>query len=152
LLERRRLVTWRQDADSSNFRPVALALRDLDAVWEFENGLAVLSGCASAGGADRGEPMGLPQLFWEAGVRNMLGTSWSVEDGASTLFMARFYSSLVARMETRRSWRSITARDVAVAAQEARRSVREFRDSEGRQVFEHPVYWSGFTSWGIAGQ
>lgn len=60
--------------------------------------LAVLSACDSAGGefVDGEAAIGIAKAFLESGTRNLLVTSWPVEDEAARAFTLAFHRALVA--------------------------------------------------------
>jgi CHAT domain-containing protein/tetratricopeptide (TPR) repeat protein len=90
--------------------------------------LAVLSGCASAGGAVlSGEGvLGLSSAFLSAGVPSVIATLWPVDDGSTSALMREFYAGL-ARGET-----------VSSALQAAQMMLRD------DPATAHPFHWAGF--------
>ncbi|NET50682.1 MAG: CHAT domain-containing protein, partial [Merismopedia sp. SIO2A8] len=59
--------------------------------------LLVLSACETAAGDPRA-PLGLAGMAVRAGARSTLATLWSVNDGVTAQFMAKFYQNLSANM------------------------------------------------------
>ena len=92
-------------------------------------GLAVLAGCATAGGrATNGEGvLGLTSAFLSAGVPVVVSSLWPVDDRVTARLMSRFYDRLAA------------GDPVATALRVAQLSIR----SDARTA--HPFYWAGFT-------
>jgi tetratricopeptide (TPR) repeat protein len=97
--------------------------------------LAVLSSCESAGGRIlSGEGvLGLSSAFLSAGVPVVLATLWPVDDGATALFMERFYEELAG------------GASVAAALSDTRRMIRS------RPEMAHPFFWAGFVLSGDGG-
>jgi tetratricopeptide (TPR) repeat protein len=90
--------------------------------------LTVLSGCSSAGGqALSGEGMlGLTGAFLAAGSQAVVASLWDVDDGATSLLMARFYRELA------------DGCTVAGALAAARRALA------ADPATAAPSYWAGF--------
>jgi hypothetical protein len=78
--------------------------------------LAVLSACDSAGGdfIDGEAALGVAKAFLESGTRNLLVTSWPVEDEAARRFAVAFHRALQAG--ERPSVAAVTAREALRAA------------------------------------
>ncbi len=100
-----------------------------------EPGLAVLSGCSSAGGrALSGEGMlGLTGAFLAAGSRAVVASLWDVDDAATAAFMARFYAALA------------DGRTASGALGAARRDLARSAPTAA------PCYWAGFVVVGDGG-
>ncbi len=95
--------------------------------------LVVLSGCVTAGHADRAHGLlGLLSAFLGAGARCVVATHWQVEDRASLELMQRFH-----RAEA----------DPVTALTEAQRAVlaRGRGDVSG---WSHPLYWAAYALYG----
>jgi CHAT domain-containing protein len=90
--------------------------------------LAVLSGCASAGGKIlSGEGvLGLTGAFAAAGVPAIVATLWPVSDRATARLMESFYRALA------------RGAPAAVALREAQLALRH------EERTRHPYYWAGF--------
>jgi tetratricopeptide (TPR) repeat protein len=90
--------------------------------------LAVLSGCATAGGRTlSGEGvLGLTSAFLAAGVPAVVATLWPVDDRTTADLMDRFYAELSAGHTAAAALRTA---QLAIRAQERR---------------SHPFYWAGF--------
>jgi len=97
-------------------------------------GLAVLSGCESAGGRMlHGEGVqGLSSAFVAAGVPSMIATLWPVDDAATAQFMARLYEELA------------DGKPVGEALRAARNWMA------GSTAYAAPFYWAGFVLVGEA--
>lgn len=116
-------------------RPLRVRAADIVRL-ELDARLAVLSSCASAGGAilaGEGVP-GLAAAFLGAGVPAVVGTLWPVDDRAARRFMDRFYAALA----------DGAAPAAALAA--ARRDLR------AEPATAHPFYWAGFVLLGEGDQ
>jgi CHAT domain-containing protein/TPR repeat protein len=95
--------------------------------------LAVLSACET-GVPDFelvDEMIGLPAGMMQAGVPEVVGSLWSVNEGSTALLMARFY----------RFWR----KEGKTPQDALRQAQRWLRDS----LFESPYYWAAFTYTGV---
>lgn len=74
---------------------------------------------------------GLAKAFLSAGARNVILTLWSVDDEATSTFMAFFYEEVA------------KGRSIKTALMEARnRMIR-------RTKYKHPWYWAGFVLYGV---
>jgi CHAT domain-containing protein len=72
--------------------------------------------------------VGLTQAFFEAGARQVLVSTWRVNDPATAELMARFYEGLLGR-----------SLEPAAALRDAQLSlIHETR-------WKSPYYWAGFT-------
>ncbi len=105
--------------------------------WHLAADLVTLSSCRSARGkVCEGEGyIGLAHAFLRAGARNLVVSLWDVEDEATARLMSRFYANLGAPG---------AAADPALALDEAKRWLRDYRDEHGATPFRHPAYWSSF--------
>jgi CHAT domain-containing protein len=114
--------------------------------WKLSAGLVTLSGCRTGLGREiPGEGyIGLTNAFLQAGARSLIVSLWRVEDEATALLMGRFYENLTGAYEDKREGYDGTPIPKAEALQEAKRWLRTYTDTSGRQPFSHPVYWSGF--------
>lgn len=112
-----------------------LTAREIMLSWHLDADLVVLSGCQTGrGGGSIGDGfVGFHQAVLSSGARNLMTSLWSVDDGATMLFMARFYANLAAPGATKSG-----------ALREAQCWLREYEDENGKRPFEHIVYWGGF--------
>ncbi|MEO0345356.1 MAG: CHAT domain-containing protein [Pseudomonadota bacterium] len=114
--------------ESGNPTTGFVGLRDIYGL-ELDAELVVLSACETALGQDlAGEGLlGLTRGFMYAGARRVIATLWRVEDRATALLMATFYSELFKG--------TAPASALLVAKNTLRSNPR----------YKHPYYWSGFT-------
>ena len=111
----------------------ALSLRDLP-FRDLRAGLVVLAACRSAAGpVSRTEgAFSLGRPFMAAGVPNVVGSLWDVDDEASRTFFVPFHRSLLA------------GADPARALQATQLSLLH----SGDPTLAHPSTWAGFVSLG----
>lgn len=103
-----------------------LDLRGLD--------LVVLSACESGvGDIIQGEGVfGLQRGFKKAGAKSLLMSLWKISDLATEMLMTEFYNMLCEGKSKRESLRL------------AQKKVRDYKDSNGYQIFQDPFYWASF--------
>lgn len=90
-----------------------------------DTGLVALSACETALGDFSFEGVfGLQRGFKQAGVQTLLVSLWSVNDESTSMFMTRFYESLLQGDSRQQSWRN---------------AVETVRES-----FPSPFYWAPF--------
>jgi CHAT domain-containing protein len=97
--------------------------------------LVVLSACSSAGGQAMGGEglIGLTRAFQYAGARSVLASLWPVTDGATSVFMGRFYEHL----------RQGLSKDRALQATQNEAVDGRLRGDAGQDL-SSPFYWSAF--------
>jgi CHAT domain-containing protein len=139
--------------------------------WKLDAELVVLSGCGTAGRPLGGEGhFGFAQALFLAGARSVVLSLWKVDDAATALLMARFYSLLLQEGRTKvealagaKRWlrnlgvaeaRRLAAAPSLVAA--SRGSVDETdalvgahpllpsAAPAGDRPYADPFYWAGF--------
>jgi CHAT domain-containing protein len=100
------------------------------AVLDLPADLVVLSACRSGLGRElRGEGLvGLTQAFFRAGARGVVVSSWDVQDRATAILMANFYTNLLHRHLP-----------PAAALREAQLALRS------QPTTTSPSLWAGFT-------
>jgi CHAT domain-containing protein len=111
----------------------ALYLRDLS--WrEVRARLVVLAACRSAAGSSSrsGGALSLSRPFLAAGVANVVGSLWDVDDEASRTFFVAFHRNLLAGAEPAQALR---ATQLALLR-------------SGDPMLAHPSTWAGFVSVG----
>ena len=117
--------TWRGITDSPDNNDGIVTAAE---VAEFDlkgTGLVALSACETALGDFSFEGVfGLQRGFKQAGVQSLLVSLWSVNDDSTSLFMTKFYESLLAGHSRQQSWRDAVT------------SVRE--------KFPEPYHWAPF--------
>ena len=96
--------------------------------------LVVLSACDTGkGDIVKSEGVfGLQRGFKKAGVKSILMSLWKVSDITTEMLMTEFYKNIC---EGKSKHESLYM---------AQKKVREFKDSEGNNLFEDPYYWAGF--------
>ncbi len=122
----------------------------------FDADLVTLSGCISRGAHFHGDGFATIDAFLGAGANSVVASLWQVEDRATALFMARFYTTLLAEEKARENRIGSSGpvgddppRDrgtlmKAEALREARKWLRAYVDADGEQPYQHPVYWSAY--------
>ncbi len=107
---------------------------DLDGVE-----LVVLSACQTAlGEAESGEGViGLVRGFKMAGAKQVIGSLWKVDDGATEALMVKFYE-----LWSPREGEGIPVADALRQAQEHVRAQAKWK---------HPYYWAAWVLWGLPG-
>jgi len=128
-----------------------LTMKEIVRQWNLDAELVTLSSCRTALGREAGGEgyIGLVHAFLQAGARSLLVSLWRVEDEATALLMGRFYENLTgAFTEERHGWQGQPI-PKAAALQEAKSWLRSYRGPNGRQLFRHPAYWSGFILVGV---
>lgn len=107
-----------------------LDLRGLD--------LVVLSACQTGlGEIISGEGVfGLQRGFKKAGAKTILMSLWKVHDFATKLLMTEFYKNYCQGID-----KGINKRE---SLRQAQKTVREYKDHNGKRIFEDPYYWAGF--------
>lgn len=105
--------------------------------WRLDARLVSLASCQSALGMTSATDgyLGLQSALLEAGARSVLVSVWRVDDAATAQLMHAFYEALLS---------GELGMDAAGALRHAQRSVRTWRDAQGRTPYAHPVYWAGF--------
>ncbi len=100
----------------------------------FPSQLVVLSGCETLLGTDNyGEGnYGLAQAFIRNGAKSVIGTSWSIPDRQTAIFMRNFYKALKSRDG-----------DIAAALHEGQLSLIK------SDKYSHPFYWASFELYSI---
>jgi len=93
-----------------------------------------LSGCETLLGTDNyGEGnYGLAQAFIRNGAKSVIGTSWSIPDRQTAIFMRNFYKALKNRDG-----------DIAAALNEGQLSLIK------SEKYSHPFYWASFELYSI---
>lgn len=121
--------------------------------WRLDADLVTLSACATALGRESGGDgyLGLTQAFLQAGARSLLVSLWDVDDRATAIFMDAFYESWAGQSGSWLGRRRGRQQTVAGALLEARRTLREWKDSTGRRPYAHPYYWAAFVVVGAEG-
>lgn len=96
--------------------------------------LVVLSACQTGlGDIISGEGVfGLQRGFKKAGAKTILMSLWKVNDFATQMLMIEFYKNYCQGIDKRESLR------------QAQKTVREYKDHNGKLIFEAPYYWAGF--------
>ena len=96
--------------------------------------MVVLSACETGqGDINQGEGVyGLQRGFKKAGVQTILMSLWKVSDKATEILMTEFYKQVCAGKNKHESLRM------------AQKKVREYKNSEGKLLFEDPFFWAGF--------
>jgi CHAT domain-containing protein/tetratricopeptide (TPR) repeat protein len=113
--------------------------------WSLGADLVTLSACETAQGQSTSEgTFGIAQAFLRAGARAVLVSLWDVDDEATALLMQRFYATWLGTG----GGKGRPALSKAQALQEAKRWLRDRRDTGGQRRFEHPYYWAGFVLMG----
>lgn len=110
--------------------------------WRLDADLVTLSACETGLGRQvRGEGVvGFSHAFLQVGARSLLVSLWPVEDRATALLMERFYGNW---------WQRGMGK--AEALREAKAWLRDYTDTGGRRLYEHPFFWSGFVLVGERG-
>jgi CHAT domain-containing protein len=110
--------------------------------WKLDANLVTLSACQTAiGRTIFGEGVvGLSYPIFQAGARSLLVSQWKVDDEATALLMTRFYHNWLG--EGAMPWSPRLNK--AASLREAKRWLREYRDSRGHHPFDHPFYWAAF--------
>ncbi|MFN0150446.1 MAG: CHAT domain-containing protein [bacterium] len=121
--------------------------------WDLEADLVTLSSCGTRGQQTVGlESWGPTEAFLLAGAQSLLVSLYRVDDHATSILMERFYSELRRIEESSRSaGRAAPPFAKATALQNAKNSLREFRDADGNQPYRHPGYWASFVLVGDPG-
>jgi len=122
---------------------------EISGSWNLDANLVTLSACQTAVGRTVfGEGVvGLSYPLLQAGARSLLVSQWKVDDEATALLMTRFYDNWLGKG----AWPWSPRMNKATALREAKRWLREHRDSRGRRPFAHPAYWAAFVLVGDPG-
>ncbi len=108
----------------------------------FNCDLVTLSACETGRGqmvAGEGV-LGLPRLFFGAGVKSVLMTLWKVDDKFASDLMPKFYDYLLNQQLSK-----------ADALAKAKRLMLSLKDPEHGVHYQHPFYWASFTLFGNPG-
>ena len=96
-------------------------------------GLVVLSACQTGLGEIMGDGIfGLQRGFKKAGAKTILMSLWKVDDLVTQMLMIEFYKNYCQGKDKRESLR------------QAQKTVRKYKDHNGKRIFEDPYYWAGF--------
>jgi CHAT domain-containing protein/tetratricopeptide (TPR) repeat protein len=98
--------------------------------------LVCLSACESAVGGISGEndTYNLPLAFMLAGAKSVIGTSWKIDDKATSLFMTEFYKKIIKE---------------GLSPSEALYKTRlQFIRGEFNKEYTAPAYWAAFKYFG----
>ena len=117
------LLSWDKKITVKQFQEILSQARTNGAPIE----LLVMSACQTASG-DRHAALGLAGLAIRSGALSTIGTLWSVQDQATSIFMTRFYQRL--------------SKDTGTSKAELLRTIQtEFIQSD---QYQHPYYWAPF--------
>ncbi|MBQ3784371.1 MAG: CHAT domain-containing protein [Lachnospiraceae bacterium] len=100
-------------------------------------GLVVLSACQTGLGEIMGDGIfGLQRGFKKAGAKTILMSLWKVDDLVTQMLMIEFYKNYCQGID-----KGINKRE---SLRQAQKTVREYKDHNGKRIFEDPYYWAGF--------
>ena len=145
LLARTVPAVAREDVADSSQDDGLLTPPEIRSTWSLKADLVTLSACQTGRPWGGQEPsIGLAGELIHAGANSLLESLWDVDDRATSLLMGRFYENLAGAYRDSRLGFIGRPMPKAVALQEAKRWLREYRDAQGGQPFSNPVFWAAF--------